>query len=184
MGDVSFFKEQVRRDQRTRQRRYIARSRGQAGLCTTCKQPVVRGTTLCKEHYGPYKSEAKAEYMRGYSARRKASGMCGHCRNKARPGRTTCAECARRESSKTSDLIRSRRLRAVQFLGNKCKDCGFTSEFPSVFDFDHTDATQKIGDISSMCASAGWARIEAELQKCDLVCANCHRIRTAKRYME
>lgn len=62
-----------------------------------------------------------------------------------------------------------------------CADCGFSGKnFPFVLDFDHlNEGTTKKFNIGS------WARsvlsieaIEREIKKCELVCANCHRIRT------
>jgi hypothetical protein len=59
-----------------------------------------------------------------------------------------------------------------------CMDCG--NRFPPVcMDFDHiTD--NKITDVSSMVRRNRytWEKIQAEIDKCELVCANCHRIRT------
>ncbi len=59
-----------------------------------------------------------------------------------------------------------------------CMDCG--KKFPSVaMDFDHVHGT-KVARISSMWS---WSkdRVLGELEKCELVCANCHRGRTCKR---
>ena len=60
-----------------------------------------------------------------------------------------------------------------------CADCG--KRFPSVcMDFDHRPGCGKSMNLSQM----GNARLElivAEIAKCDVVCSNCHRIRTAKR---
>jgi hypothetical protein len=64
----------------------------------------------------------------------------------------------------------------VQYKGGKCCDCGNT--FPlCCFDFDHRDPDQKMFSISE---HYGWTMEELipEADKCDLVCANCHRIRT------
>jgi hypothetical protein len=48
-------------------------------------------------------------------------------------------------------------------------------------DFDHRDPARKRGEISTMVKRlVPWATILAELAKCDLVCANCHRLRTYK----
>lgn len=64
-----------------------------------------------------------------------------------------------------------------------CTDCGFSgADFPYVLDFDHKDrASEKEFSIGS------WSRkvlsidaIAKEIAKCELVCANCHRIRTFK----
>lgn len=59
-----------------------------------------------------------------------------------------------------------------------CTDCGI--KYPSyVMDFDHRDPTSKHCKVSSACERGlSVAKIQAEIDKCDLVCANCHRIRT------
>lgn len=62
--------------------------------------------------------------------------------------------------------------------GKSCADC--RGQFPSVaMDFDHVQEG-KIQTIARM-RSASWAQVVEELAKCELVCANCHRIRTQAR---
>lgn len=66
-----------------------------------------------------------------------------------------------------------------------CADCnGLFS--PWQMDFDHRDSTTKIDDISALCLikRASVKIILEEIQKCDLVCANCHRDRTHRRYKD
>jgi hypothetical protein len=60
-----------------------------------------------------------------------------------------------------------------------CMDCGEND--PIVLEFDHRDREDKdlqFGD----CARQGWslAKLMEEAKKCDVVCANCHRRRTAR----
>lgn len=62
---------------------------------------------------------------------------------------------------------------------NPCSDCGKKYPF-YVMDFDHT------GDKElslHLAVSRNWKpeRALAEIEKCDLVCSNCHRIRTWNR---
>lgn len=64
-------------------------------------------------------------------------------------------------------------------LNRGCFDCGY-KEHPEALDFDH------LRDKKSMITTAvrsGWSivRIMEEIEKCEVVCANCHRIRTANR---
>lgn len=57
-----------------------------------------------------------------------------------------------------------------------CMDCGGT--YPtSVMDFDHRDPSEKSFTISQK-RQCGLQMLLAEIAKCDVVCANCHRIRT------
>ncbi|MCL9971805.1 MAG: hypothetical protein NBV63_00105 [Candidatus Pacebacteria bacterium] len=70
-------------------------------------------------------------------------------------------------------------------LEGKCLDCGFEGRrAPFVLDFDHrnglADKKFAIGDWARSVLSI--EKIKAEMSKCDLVCANCHRIRTYKRF--
>lgn len=57
-----------------------------------------------------------------------------------------------------------------------CQDCG--NFYPSyVMDFDHLE--DKLDNVSTLANSTiSLERLQTEVAKCDLVCANCHRIRT------
>lgn len=45
-------------------------------------------------------------------------------------------------------------------------------------DFDHRDAATKQHTVTRMVGRATMDAILAEVAKCDIVCANCHRLRT------
>lgn len=60
-----------------------------------------------------------------------------------------------------------------------CADCGETN--PVVLEFHHTDPNTKSGTISQMIrVTKNWQCIQEEINKCIVLCANCHRIVTAK----
>lgn len=61
-----------------------------------------------------------------------------------------------------------------------CMDCG--EKNPVVLEFDHRDPTEKVKDIAKLIHSGSVTRLKEELAKCDVVCANCHRKRTAKMF--
>lgn len=65
--------------------------------------------------------------------------------------------------------------KAVDYLGGVCVDCGVKYP-PVVFDFDHKDPNEKSFKISGK-AIYRWREIKKELDKCELRCANCHRLR-------
>ena len=72
----------------------------------------------------------------------------------------------------------------VDSLKNRpCHDCG--GVFPlECMDFDHVLPKAKAGyGMKTMVVSWSKKRIHAEAAKCDIVCANCHRIRTQRRYL-
>lgn len=62
-----------------------------------------------------------------------------------------------------------------------CTDCD--GEFPTVcMDFDHLgDKEFNVGDLSK---ASSISKLIAEIQKCEVVCSNCHRIRTNDRRLE
>jgi len=73
-----------------------------------------------------------------------------------------------------------RRLREYLSL-QRCVDCGLQDI--ATLEFDHRQSSQKTADISFMVQRAfAWRTIMQELDKCDVVCANCHRRRTARQF--
>lgn len=67
----------------------------------------------------------------------------------------------------------------VALMGGKCVECGYDGP-QEALDFDHRDPTGKTLDIAAALSRAtAFERIKAEvLAKCQLLCANCHRIKT------
>lgn len=63
--------------------------------------------------------------------------------------------------------------------GKPCADCGGFFP-PCCMDFDHIDPSTKYENINGL-KTAKMEILIAEIKKCELVCANCHRIRTTKR---
>lgn len=88
--------------------------------------------------------------------------------------RNRASEMTRVVSRQRATLEWLRELRRVP-----CQDCG--GVFPShVMDFDHRDPSMKsFGVASQNMYLKNRAALAAEVAKCDIVCANCHRIRTA-----
>lgn len=83
---------------------------------------------------------------------------------------------------KNVKAFKERQLEYIRSQKNKpCVDCKVSYPF-YVMDFDHRDGESKsfnVGDMHRLSASK--KRIDEEIAKCDLVCANCHRIRTYNR---
>jgi hypothetical protein len=71
-----------------------------------------------------------------------------------------------------------KRQRVVDSKSKPCLDCGGSFP-PECMDFDHVRG-KKVANVGGMagCSDETFFR---EVAKCDLVCANCHRIRTAER---
>lgn len=69
----------------------------------------------------------------------------------------------------------------TQLKCNPCTDCG--KQYPPyVMDFDHINAEDKLDDIAALLRRGyGKQTLIDEIAKCELVCSNCHRIRTHNR---
>jgi len=62
-------------------------------------------------------------------------------------------------------------------VGEPCADCGL--EFhPVAMHWDHLPEFEKEADLGNLAKSGSRARVLDEIAKCELVCANCHAIRT------
>lgn len=59
-----------------------------------------------------------------------------------------------------------------------CADCGY-NKHPSALDFDHVRGEKSF--ILARNLGRKWELVQAEIDKCEVVCANCHRIRTVDR---
>lgn len=107
---------------------------------------------------------------------------------------THCRECNRKTSRayyqrhlfkhRAVIKLRQQRIRSVvrehiwqYFASHPCVDCGEKDRL--VLQFDHVRG-QKIKDVSYLVSfGSSWDRIQAEIAKCDVRCANCHARRTA-----
>jgi hypothetical protein len=67
------------------------------------------------------------------------------------------------------------KIRAVKHLGGRCKVCGFAGH-PALFDFDHREGGTKQFSWNKLRLRS-WDSICSELEKCDLLCCSCHRLR-------
>jgi hypothetical protein len=94
--------------------------------------------------------------------------------------RSQCKECFKGTSvDRVSEWRRQTKEKLVAHHGSKCLDCGYEGP-PFMFDFDHRDPSQKKFGIGASGFSRKYEIQLEESLKCDLVCANCHRMRTHK----
>ncbi len=61
-----------------------------------------------------------------------------------------------------------------------CSDCG-RSYLPEAMEFDHLPGHKKLADVSDLASRGSLAAFIDEIEKCDVVCAICHRIRERDR---
>jgi hypothetical protein len=105
-----------------------------------------------------------------------------------------CRECGKRltrshyQRKKRSYLKRNlrayaeRRQLVLEAKSRPCADCGV--QYPYyVMDFDHRDGRLKEFSLNAVHRVTKRA-ILREIEKCDVVCSNCHRERTQRRWVE
>lgn len=115
-----------------------------------------------------------------------------HRRSAAPDGRQSrCKACFAQQYRDSGDVLRDKvrardltlRARKIRLMGEYladrcCVDCGASDL--RVLDFDHRDGVVKRSGIAQMLLGGWtWKAVLSEIEKCDLRCANCHRIRTA-----
>lgn len=64
-------------------------------------------------------------------------------------------------------------------LKHSCRDCGANN--PIVLTFDHVRGKKKDNVASLVSRNASLKVVEEEIAKCEVVCANCHSLRTYER---
>lgn len=126
------------------------------------------------------KEKPRSEFSKNKSKKNGLGSYCLACHRKlARDWYEKNKQYKRRDSIKRQAVKRERARKFVLKNLTECVDCGETNKV--VLEFDHVTG-KKVAGISYM-TSNGYKieEIEKEIAKCEVVCANCHRIRTAKR---
>lgn len=115
-------------------------------------------------------------HRRGASGRQ---GICRDCRKKTDSERYAANPVAHA-------LLRTKRRKDISLWafelkrGQPCTDCGLVFH-PAAMQWDHT-GTNKIEPVAEMSnRGVSKTKILAEIAKCEIVCANCHAVRTFER---
>lgn len=73
-------------------------------------------------------------------------------------------------------------MAAIQYLGRRCSTCKVEATWynQAIFEFHHKNSATKDFTIGSV-ANKSWAVIKLELDKCELLCSNCHQMQHSDR---
>lgn len=82
----------------------------------------------------------------------------------------SCKNAAKNTQQRNVQIIHEEKLK------RGCECCGY-KEHACALDFDHLDPSTKLRDISKMHTTS-ILKLKAEMAKCQVLCANCHRIKT------
>lgn len=104
----------------------------------------------------PIKNEEKRreyqrEYMRGWYQKNKAKHIA----------------CVRKRDNKIKEWLKEYKITL------KCEDC--EENHPACLDFHHINPEEKRFAIANVKDFLSWSALKAEIAKCRVLCANCHR---------
>ena len=104
----------------------------------------------------------------------KIHGLTEHANNKQDKfgnKRYRCKKCAVIAVVKRRKKIKQL---AVEYKGGKCCKCDYNKCIDAL-EFHHKDPTQKDFGIATKGFTRSWEKVKKELDKCILVCSNCHK---------
>lgn len=85
--------------------------------------------------------------------------------------RTRCIKCRSQAVQKRREKLKAM---SIEYKGGCCFRCGY-NKCSNALEFHHLDPSQKEFSLSHRGLTRSWEKIQIELDKCVLVCANCHR---------
>ena len=135
-------------------------------ICKQCGKDIPGyHSTLCRDCYDMGKN---IDYSKSH--------VCSKCGILKDPrdfyGKTNwCNECLNRT---TIEKQRNFKRELREYKGGKCVHCGY-STYDGALDFHHIDPNEKEFQLSSLRVVHINDEIKKELDKCILLCANCHR---------
>lgn len=105
-----------------------------------------------------------------------SKGRCWDCYRQKRKDYKNLQTTRNRDATRYYNLRKERQTLINSFKDVPCQDCN--GRFPPyVMDFDHREPDNKRREVSLM-VDYKLENLLLEISKCDVVCANCHRIRT------
>lgn len=123
---------------------------------------------ICKKHNEPH-------------VKKGSRTACRTCNKEYQRAWVSKNRSTHNEKSRSSQAkLRKKRLNQYLSLfdGRSCESCG-ESRIPCL-DFDHIDPKTKSFNVSQgFRLNKSWEEILIESQKCTILCANCHRVKTA-----
>ena len=114
----------------------------------------------------------ESEFSLDKSANRGRHGYCKECKYKLAKDRKRWLDAHVRK--KETERRRNNKIMAIAYKGGKCVDCGYDKP-PAALCFHHMcEKTKEIDDLIKMSFND---KLKKELDKCILLCHNCHDIR-------
>jgi hypothetical protein len=104
------------------------------------------------------------------------SVLCKDCGKHPREkDKVRCHWCSTRVWQRSIKYTEKQKFRAMGYMGGKCYNCGLESQIPDIYDFHHVNPEEKESALNELLGKIGWETVRQELDKCVMLCANCHR---------
>lgn len=160
--------------------------------CSNCGELFLKEPRNLKRSASHYCSLSCAAQRnnRLYPKRKRGKGEpCATCGDPVRPGLQYCSpacwgkqrtadalpmeEVRLRKRSRAAEWRRQNKRQALDYKGGACLVCGYNRS-PRALQFHHLDPTTKEHNISLTHVGKKWSKVKEELDKCVLLCGNCH----------
>lgn len=82
-----------------------------------------------------------------------------------------CGQC---RTNRVTEFRRKNKQKAIDYKGGCCERCGY-SKCNAALEFHHLDPNEKDFGVSAKGLTRPWEKIKIEIDKCILVCSNCHK---------
>lgn len=145
------------------------------GRCRTCNEPINVRRSYCPTCHQAFLDKSRKRYKMTTNTK------CSHCgiektkENTFSPEEgiwsTKCRACCRKVGKKSEHDIKQR---CVDYKGGRCFVCGYKKCLRAL-EFHHLDPSKKDFSISKKMAKELTVEVCEELDKCVLLCSNCHR---------
>ena len=124
--------------------------------------------------------EKRKAYKKAYDEKRKRYNQDWYIQNREMSIAQSCQyqkdHPEQRRRNARQRYNRNRRFIVEYKLGNPCAVCGQSD--PRCLDFHHLDPKKKTKPISVLAISGSLENLQNEINKCEMLCANCHRKET------
>jgi len=131
--------------------------------CIDCKKKIQHKSKRCRTCY--------LKTVKSNNGKRLVCKECGKKYTYSKKKGHTLSYC---NTCKTRLSRKKLKLKAIKYKGGECKLCGYRKN-PTSLSFHHIDSSKKEAEISRLIMSVKcWNTIKKELDKCVLLCANCH----------
>lgn len=123
----------------------------------------------CQNHYRQFIRKTQTCKIEGCNKNIRISGLC------AQHYKEINSESYQKQIDRIKKRNRDIKNLAIEYKGNKCVSCGY-NKCQAALDFHHINHGEKEFGIADMISkSMNFEEIKLELDKCILLCSNCHR---------